>query len=146
MPRYPAQPIRLRGLLKENAGLAALLPEAERLRELNRLFARAVGPVLARACRVAAVQGGAAVVYCGNGAAAARLRAQSATVCRALAGGPAPVTELKIKLRADWAQPIRPEKPGMGKTAIRAWEELESSLDDPELKAAIARLLRHQRG
>ncbi|MEW5894023.1 MAG: DciA family protein [Pseudomonadota bacterium] len=146
MPRPPAQPVRLRGLLKENAGLAALLPEAERLRELNRRFARAVGPVLARACRVAALQGDAAVVYCGNGAAAARLRAQSATVCRALADGNAPVSELKIKLRADWAQAPRPEKTGMGSQALAAWEALESSVADPELKAAIARLLRHQRG
>ncbi|NWG86455.1 MAG: DUF721 domain-containing protein [Hydrogenophilaceae bacterium] len=146
MPRYPAQPVRLRGLLKENSSLAALLPEAERLRELNRLFARAVGPQLARACQVATIQGGIAVVYCGNGAAAARLRAQAATVTRALAGAKQPVTELKVKLRADWAQPSRPEKPGMGQKAVQAWEELEANPDDPDLKAAVARLIRHQRG
>ncbi|MBI5937991.1 MAG: DUF721 domain-containing protein [Betaproteobacteria bacterium] len=146
MPRPPSQPLRLRSLLKENSSLAALLPEAERLRELNRRLERALGPRLAQACRVAGLQGDAAVVYCSSGAVAARLRAQSATVLRALVLPGQTLTELKIKVRADWAAPLRAEKPGMGREALAAWESLEAEVHDEALKAAVARLIRHQRG
>ena len=146
MPRPPARPLRLRSLLKDSTSLAALLPEAERLRALDRDLARAVGPQIARACRVATVQDGAVIVYCSNGAAAARLRAQSASVLRALAAPGQVLAELKIKIRADWAESPRPEKPGMDRKAVAAWEALEAQVHDDALKAAVARLIRHQRG
>lgn len=146
MPRPSSQPLRLRSLLKENSSLAALLPEAERLRELERRLERAVGPRLARACRVAGQQGDAVVVYCSSGTVAARLRAQSASILRALASPGQSLAELKVKVRADWAQPVRPEKPGMGREALAAWEALEAEVHDEALKAAVARLIRHQRG
>lgn len=145
MARPPAQPLRLRGLLKQNSSLAALLPEAERLRALDRALAGVVGPQVGRACRVAALQGGAAIVYCSSGAVAARLRAQSASVLRALAMPGQPLSELKIKVRADWAVPTRAEKSGMDRKAVAAWEELEAQVHDDALKAAVARLIRHQR-
>ncbi len=145
MPRPASVPVRLRGLLRGERALAALLPEAQRLRELNRLFARAVPPPIARACRVAAVQGGEAVVYCGNGAAAARLRAQAATVARALGARGQEIAGLKVKVRADWAEAPRPGKPGMSAKALAAWEALEGELHDEALKTAVARLIRHQR-
>lgn len=146
MARSPAQPLRLRGLLKQNSSLAALLPEAERLRALDQALARVVGPQIGQACRVAALQGSVVIVYCRSGAAAARLRAQSASVLRALAMPGQSLTELRIKVRADWAVPPRPEKLGMDRKAVAAWEELETQVHDDALKAAVARLIRHQRG
>lgn len=146
MPRPPSQPLRLRSLLKENSSLAALLPEAERLRELERRLERVVGPRLARACRVAGMQGGTVVIFCSSGTVAARLRAQSGGILQALTQPGHELAELKVKVRADWAAPLRPEKPGMGREALAAWETLETELHDEALKAAVARLIRHQRG
>jgi hypothetical protein len=54
---YRPSPLqRIRGLLRDNPTLAVALPEAERLRELNRRFAGVVPAAVARACRVAAIQ------------------------------------------------------------------------------------------
>jgi hypothetical protein len=136
---------RVRGLLREDRTLAVLLPEAERLRELNGLFARSVPKAVARACQVAAVKDGEAQVYCGNGSAAARLRSLSATVSKALAAGGAPVSGLRVRVRADWSLPERSAKPGMGRQALAAWGELDGALAEGELKSAVDRLLRHQR-
>jgi len=69
--------VRLRGLLQADRSLAVALPEAERLAVLNRRFAGVVPKAVARACRVAAIQGDTALVFCANGAAASRVRAQA---------------------------------------------------------------------
>ncbi len=138
----PLQPVR--GVLAGDRSLALLLPEARRLAELNRLFATVAPSGLARACRVAAVTGETALVYCGYGAAAARVRSQAKTLARALSAEGRTVSEIKVKVRADWAVPDRPPKQGMGKAAIAAWHALDGSLPPGDLKDAVARLLRHQ--
>ncbi len=145
MPKPPTPLMRVRGLLAEERALAVLLPQARRLTELNRLFAKAVPPGLARDCRVAALDGETAVVFCGHGAAASRLRSQAATVSRALSGAGVPVAGLKVKVRADWAVPDRPAKTGMGPKALEAWRGLQGELSEGALKEAVAQLLLHHR-
>lgn len=134
----------VRGLIQQDRDLAVLLPQAERLRELNRRFARAVSAALARACQVVALTDGEASIHCGNGAAAGRLRSLSGTVVRALSTSSLPVERLKVRVRADWSLPERPEKAGMGPGALAAWDELEHQLPDSDLKTAVEHLLRHQ--
>jgi hypothetical protein len=131
--------------LAEDRSLALLLPEARRLAELNRLFAKAAPSGLARACRVAAVTAETALVYCGYGAAAARVRSQAKTLARALSVDGRKVSEIRVKVRADWAVPERPAKQGMGKAALAAWLALDGALPPGDLKDAVQRLLRHQR-
>ena len=144
-PRRSSPLQRVRGVLAEDRSLALLLPEARRLAELNRLFARVAPAGLARACRVAAVTGETALVYCGNGAAAARVRSQARTLARALSAEGRAVSEIKVKVRADWAAPDRPAKQGMGESALSAWRALDGSLPPGGLKEAVQRLLQHQR-
>lgn len=135
----------VRGLIAQDRTLVLLVPEAQRLQELNRRFARAVTPAVARVCRIVDLEGKTAIVYCGNGAAASRLRSQSTTVARALSTPDAAVDGLKIKLRADWNLPTRPEKAGLGGKALQAWDELEGQLPEGGLKAAVDRLIRHHK-
>lgn len=137
--------VRARGLLADAPALAVLLPEARRLADLNRLFARRVSAGMARACRVAGLEGENAVVYCSHGAAAARLRSQAGTVAKAIGAAGLTITGLKVKVRADWAVPDRKEKAGMGAAALDAWGELAADLPEGELKAAVGRLLQHQK-
>lgn len=137
----PSPLVRVRGLLQADAALAVALPEAERLAQLNRRFAGVVPKAVAAACRVAAIRDDAALVYCANGAAASRVRAQAKGVARALAGAGAQVTAVKVKVRADWSLPERPEKRDMPQAALGAFRELEHSLPDGALKEAVERLL-----
>jgi len=137
----PSTLVRLRGLLAAQRQLAVALPEARHMLGLNRSFAGVVPAAVARACSVARLQGETAVVYCGNGAAASRVRAQARGVAQALSRPDAPVTAVRVKVRADWAVPERPEKKGMPAAGLRAFRELDASLPQGALKAAVARLL-----
>jgi hypothetical protein len=137
---FPSPFKRVRALIGQDRTLAVLLPEAARLRELNGRLAQALPPAVARACQVAALNGGEALIYCGNGAAASRVRGQAASLARALA-----VDSVKVRMRADWARPDRPAKAGLGQGALKAWDELEHELPEGDLKQAIDRLLDHHR-
>lgn len=137
----PSPLVRVSGLLQADRGLAVALPEAERLAALQRRFAGVVPKAVALACRVAAIQGDAALVFCANGAAASRVRAQARGVARALAQVDTPVATVKVKVRADWSLPERPEKHDLPAAALGAFRELEDTLPDGELKDAVERLL-----
>jgi hypothetical protein len=137
----PSPLVRVSGLLQADRGLAVALPEAERLAALQRRFAGVVPKAVALACRVAAIQGDAALVFCANGAAASRVRAQARGVARALAQADTPVATVKVKVRADWSLPERPEKHDLPAAALGAFRELEDTLPDGELKDAVERLL-----
>ncbi len=143
MPRPATTLVRVRGLLSEDRALAVLLPQARRLAELNRRFCRAVPKGLVQSCRVAALDGETAVIFCSHGAAAARLRNQAATVAKGLSTSGAAVSHIKVKVRADWQTPERPGKAGMNQAALDAWQSLETALPDGGLRSAVARLLGH---
>lgn len=114
--------------------------------ELNRRFAGVVPAAVARACSVAAIQGDVALVYCGNGAAASRVRAQAKGVARALSRSEAQVNGVRVKVRADWSVPERPEKRDMSPAGVQAFRELDAALPEGALKEAVERLLSHHRG
>lgn len=138
--------LRVRGLLQAEPHFAVALPEAERLFELNRRFAGVVPAAVARACRIAAVQGDNAVIFCANGAAASRVRAQAKGVASALSRADAPVGSIKVKIRADWSVPPAPEKHDIPTAGLNAFKALEGSLPDGGLKSALERLLNRRRG
>lgn len=137
--------IRLRALLRDTPALATALPEAERLRELNRRFASTVPGAVARACRVVAIQGETALIWCSSGAAASRVRSQGGGVARALSRPESPVAALKVKVRADWATPEKKEKAELGAAALRAFGELDRELPEGDLKSAVDALLKRRR-
>ena len=141
----PTTLLRVRGLLRAQPQFAVALPEAEQLFGLNRRFAQMVPPAVARACRIAAVQGDVALVYCANGAAASRVRAQAKGVAGVLSRPEAPVNSLKVKIRADWSLPSLPEKHDIPEAGLNALSTLETSLPEGELKDALERLLSRRR-
>ena len=141
--RLPLQPVR--ALIGQDRTLATLLPAARGLRQLNDRLLGALPRAVARTCQVVLVTDGEALILCGNGAAASRVRSQANGLARALSTPDQPVTRIKVRVQADWARPDRPEKPGMARRALAAWDDLEHELPDGELKAAVDRLLEHHR-
>ncbi|MDP2787095.1 MAG: DciA family protein [Pseudomonadota bacterium] len=137
--------VRVRGLLQAERQFAVALPEAERLFGLNRRFAGVVPAAVARACRIAALQGDIAVIFCANGAAASRVRAQAKGVASALSCSDAPVGSIKVKILADWSVPAPAEKHDIPAAGINAFKALETSLPDGDLKMALERLLNRRR-
>lgn len=112
---------------------------------LNRRFAGVVPAAVARACQVAAIQGDTALIYCADGAAASRVRAQARGVARALGSEDAPVLGVRVKVRADWVVPARPDKPGLPGAGLRAFQALGDSLPEGGLKQAVGLLLARRR-
>lgn len=112
---------------------------------LNRRFAGVVPAAVARACTVAAIQGDTAILFCANGAAASRVRAQAKGVARALSRDEAPVNAVRVKVRADWSVPDRAEKQDMSRAGVQAFRDLDAALPDGDLKRAVERLLSHRR-
>ena len=139
--------MRLRGLLQAERQFAIALPEAERLHGLNRRFAGVVPPAVARACWIAALQGEVAIIFCANGAAASRVRAQAKGVASVLNRSDAPVSSLKVKIRADWNVSAPAEKKDIPIAGINAFKALQVSLPEVDLKTALEQLLnrRHRR-
>jgi hypothetical protein len=133
--------IRIRGLLQAEHQFAVALPEAERMFALNRRFASVVPPAVARACQIAMLQGEVAIIFCANGAAASRVRAQSKGIASVLTRADAPVNSIKVKIRADWSVPPPPEKHDIPVAGINAFKALQANLPDGELKSALERLL-----
>ncbi len=62
-------------------------------------------------------------------------------MARALDQADTPVAAVKVKVRADWSLPERPEKHDLPAAALDAFRELENTLPDGELKDAVERLL-----
>jgi len=135
---------RLDTLLRREPALAGLWREAERLSGLNRRLARALPPALARQCRVAALTGGVAELHCASGSVAARLRSQARGLAAALSTPRQGVDSIRVRVRADWGRVARPPKAGIG-GGLAAWRELDARLPEGGLKAAVERLLAHQR-
>lgn len=113
---------------------------------LGRRFARVVPAAVARACTIAAIQNETAVIFCANGAAASRVRAQTKSVMHALNAEDMPVTALRIKVRADWAMPEKAEKSDLPRAALNAFAGLDAVLPEGNLKQAVERLLSRRRG
>lgn len=142
----PSPLVRVRGVLQAERALAVALPEAERLAGLNRRFAAVVPKAVARACRVAALRDDIALIFCANGAAASRVRAQAQGVAKALAQAGTAVTGVKVKVRADWTLPEPPVKHDLPAAALGAFRDLENTLPEGDLKHAVERLLARRRG
>jgi hypothetical protein len=88
---------------------------------------------------------GEARISCDSGAAASRLRSQGTTAARALSSDTCPVDRLKVRVEAAWSRTERPEKRGLGRSALIAWDDLDRTLPESELKSAVESLLRHHR-
>lgn len=137
--------LSVRRLLASDRSLAVALPEAELLAALNRRLAAQVPAAVASVCRVAGLQAQTVVVYCAHGSAASRLRAQATSLAEALSSPKTPVSEVKIRIRADWAVAERPEKHDLSPTALEAFECLESVLPENPLRDAVQQLLNRRR-
>ena len=141
----PSPLLSVRGLLQAERAFAVALPEAEQLAGLNRRLAAQLPPAVARVCRMAGLQGDTAVVFCANSTAASRVRAQAKSLAAHLSTPRAPVSAIKVKVRADWTLPEPAEKQDLSESALKAFDSLERDLPEGGLRDAIHALLARRR-
>jgi len=133
--------------LTQPDGIASLMPQARRLLELRGIFAAILPPALAHSCSIANYKQGKIVVFAPNGAVAARLNLLRPTLLDRLSKRGVEITGLDIRVQPqpDSVQAI--DK--LNKITRRAAQELDrlyEQLPDSELKVAVGRMLRRNRG
>lgn len=136
---------RIRGLIESERTLAVLLPEAERMAAIDRRLRALLPPRIGPRCRAMSVESGTLVVHCDNAAAASRLRSQAKSLAGALSTPKQPISDLRVRVRADWNRAEKPEKSGLGPEALEALDVFAGQLPDGALRTALTRMLDHQR-
>jgi len=132
--------------LTQGEGIASLMPQAQRLLELRRIFAAILPRELADSCSIANYKQGRIVVLASNGAVAAKLNLLRPALLDRLSKRGVEITGLDIRVqpRNDSPQPLdKSSKITQG--AAQELDRLYQQLPDSELKDAVGRILRRDR-
>jgi hypothetical protein len=133
--------------LNQADGIAALMPQAERLIKLREILASLLPESLARRCSVANYKQGRVLIFASNGATAAKLKLMLPSLLEQFSGRATEVTGLEVAVQALESEPQVSEK--SAKISIEAASglaELCEQLPDSELKNALVRIIfQHRR-
>lgn len=130
--------------LNADETMARLAAHAGRLLKLQRLFEAAVPAALAQTCRIANTQLGVIFIHAENGAAAAKLRQISPSLCEDFRSGGVQVTEIRIKVQPFDAAPHnkhRPKAAVLDDAARGSIARLSDTLPEGPLREALGRFL-----
>jgi hypothetical protein len=137
---------RLNAYLASNHELRQLSSKAGQLMALQRHYESFAPPALARSSQVLRLHQRTVVIAANNGAVAAKLRQMADDLVSCFQARGCEVTGIQIKVQVTVpARPVRAEPRKLGKAAREALGELEGSLADSPLKAAVQRLSRRAR-
>ncbi|WP_373974068.1 DUF721 domain-containing protein [Chitinibacter sp. SCUT-21] len=127
--------------------LKRLVKQLDQYNQLLNIVRSAVAPELARVCQGTAWSGSSLLVAVPSSAAATRLRQAEPAILAALAQAGVHATAIRAKVQVALQQgnPLQTKSLRMTAPAKAAFSELQSQVDDPELKAALANLLRHHK-
>ena len=122
------------------SGLNALMPHAERIRELRDALERHIPANLRRSCCIANYVQGKVVIFADNGAVAAKLRLLAPTLQTALLQGAGQITSIEVRV-----QPLSPIiytqiARQLSPKAAERLREISAQLPDSELKNVMRRM------
>jgi hypothetical protein len=133
--------------LDQAEGVAALMPQAERLLELRKILASLLPDSLARHCSVANYKQGRVIVFASNGAIAAKLKLMLPSLLERLSGRASEVTGLEVLVQArESGHQVADKSAKMSEAATSALAAFSEQLPDSELKTAVSRIVfQHRR-
>ena len=128
--------------LNQAEGVAALMPQAERLLELRKIVASLLPDSLARRCSVANYKQGRVVLFASNGATAAKLKLMLPSLLEQISGRATEVTGLEVVVQArEGEAQVADKSAKMSGVATSELAALSEQLPDSELKTAISRIV-----
>lgn len=135
----------LQGFLGSGDALARLQDHAARLRRLQGVLERGLGPALAQACRVANLKDDILVIAAHGGAVAARLKQMVPSLEQHFLQAGYPLAGIKIKVatpqQAEWRRP--PPERHISPAARSSISDFAATLPaDSPLRASLERLAR----
>jgi hypothetical protein len=137
----------LRAYLDSAAGIAGLLPQAERLIELRRIYAKLVPQQLLRSSSIGNYKQQNVVIFAENNAIAAKLRLLSPRLVNDFSKNGVEVTGIRIEVQPRQAaeQEAQPKLARLSQAGAECLEALAARLPDSQLKQAV-RLMAAERG
>jgi len=135
-------------LIVEAAGLSALNRATQRISALQRLYTACSPPELSQASRVVGDHDGTLVIAADNGAIAAKLKQIMPRLLKNLQKQSAQVTGIRIQVQVSGQQSVPrvyTEKSELPIDLIDNFEKLSNRVQDPGLRAALARFAARRR-
>ena len=135
----------LRAYLDSAAGIAGLLPQAERLIELRRIYTKLVPQQLLRSSSIVNYKQQKVVIFAENNAIAAKLRLLSPRLVNDFSKSGVEVTGIRIEVqpRENAVPDARPKHPDLSQAGAESLQALASRLPDSPLRQALARIATH---
>lgn len=128
----------------EDSRLSQLISTAQSYQALDAWLKRELPPRLANTCQVICVREGELVVFADNGAVAAKLRALEGDIVARAAKQGMPLRRVRIRVQINLVPLKKPKNLAIGAGGIASLTQAASTVNDPNLAAALARLVRHQ--
>jgi len=130
----------LRAYLDSAAGIAGLLPQAERLIELRRIYSKLVPPQLLRSSSIVNYRQKNVVIFAENNAVAAKLRLLSPRLVNDFSKCGVEVTGIRLEVqpRQEAPKEASPKRALLSRAGAESLEALARRLPDSTLKQALA--------
>jgi hypothetical protein len=137
----------LRSYLDSAVGIAGLLPQAERLIELRRIYSKLVPQQLLRSSSIVNYKQQKVVIFAENNAVAAKLRLLSPRLVNDFSKCGVEVTGIRLEVqpRQDELNPRLPKQARLSKAGTESLEALARQLPDSPLRRALADMAAHGR-
>ena len=133
--------------LNQADGIAALMPQTERLIKLRAILTSLLPQPLARRCSVANFKQGRVLIFASSGATAAKLKLMLPSLLEQLSRRAMEVTGLEVTVQAPEPESQVSEKSAkISEEAVADLAELCGQLPDSELKNVMARIVFQHRG
>jgi hypothetical protein len=133
----------LRAYLDSAAGIAALLPQAERLIELRRIYSELVPPQLLRTSSIVNYKHENVIIFAENNAIAAKLKLLSPRLVDDFSKRGAEVTGIRIEVqpRQKSLKALTPKQAKLSAAGAESLESLAKRLPDSRLKQAVTEMV-----
>ena len=137
----------LRAYLSSAAGIAGLLPQAERLIELRRIYTKLVPQQLLRSSSIVNYARQNVIIFADNNAVAAKLRLLSPRLVNDFSKFGAEVTGIRVEVqpRPHPLEAIVPKRAKLSRAGAESLEALAGQLPDSKLKQALTEMAARDR-
>ena len=137
----------LRAYLDSTAGIAALLPQAERLIELRRIYSELVPQQLLRSSSIVNYKRQTVVIFAENNAIAAKLKLLSPRLVNDFSkrGVEATGIRLEVQPRQEPQKALSPKQAKLSEAGAESLEALAKRLPDSRLKQAVTQMVERKK-
>lgn len=136
---------RFNDITRQDSTLARLTAEAQQLMALGRAFHALLPAALAEHCRAVRIRDDELVVFADNGTVAARLRLIGPGLLPQLARQGFVARQLRVKVAINLPKPVKEKTLNISEAALDGMEQAASSVSNPLVSQALARLIAHHR-